>query len=231
MSQIALNGETLIADASGALLWPARETLVVADLHFEKGSRYAGEGHLLPPYDTAATLTLLTGVLRRTGARRVICLGDSFDDNDGPGRLAPADAAAIRALTAAHAWIWVSGNHDPDPPAALGGTASDHVEDGALAFRHRAAGDSNGHELSGHFHPKARVRLRTRNLTARCFVGDGNRLILPAFGAFTGGLNVLDPAIDGLFPDGFRAHVIGRKAIYRFDRASLLPGVTPIVDT
>ncbi len=170
-------------------------------------------------------------MLARIGAKRVVCLGDSFHDDDGPARLCARDAAVLKTLTGRHEWIWIAGNHDPAPPAGLGGEATERLTCGAIVLRRRAKPAGAEFELSGHFHPKAHVKLRARRLTARCFVSDGRRLILPAFGAYAGGLNVLDPAIDSLFPNGFRAHVIGPKSIHRFDRRALLPGPAPIADT
>ena len=194
--------------------------MVVADLHLEKGSGFAAKGALLPPYDTAATLTRLAGAIDRLDPRRVICLGDSFHDGDAAARLSAADGRTLAGLTAARDWIWITGNHDPEPPARWGGRAMQELVEGALVFRHEARPGAVG-ELSGHFHPKASVSTRARRITARCFVGDGRRLILPAFGAYTGGLDVLDPAISGLLDRGFHAHLIGRSRIHSLPRTGL----------
>ena len=202
------------------LWWPARQTLVVSDLHLEKGSGLAAKGALLPPYDTAATLARLSGAIDRLNPRRVICLGDSFHDGGAAARLSRADAATLARLTAARDWIWIAGNHDPEPPAHWGGRVMDELIDGALVFRHQARNGAVG-ELSGHFHPKASVRTRVRRITGRCFVGDGQRLILPAFGAYTGGLDVLDPAISGLLDRGFHVHLLGRSRLYSLPRRGL----------
>ncbi len=223
-SEVLVNGVELLADVSGALYWPALRTLVVADLHLEKGSAFAARGQLLPPYDSAATLQALAEVIVRRDPERVICLGDSFHDDGAAGRLASADGAALRRLTAAHDWIWIAGNHDPVPPVAWGGKVETRVTLGALAFRHRAGGDRAPGEISGHYHPTASVRTRARRITGRCFVGDGRRLILPAFGAYTGGLDVLDPAIAGLFPRGFSVHLLGRGAVHSFSGTALAAG-------
>jgi DNA ligase-associated metallophosphoesterase len=214
----------LLADASGALYWPGRRTLVVADLHLEKGSALARRGQLLPPYDTVATLEALTDAIARHRPERIICLGDSFHDDGAAGRLAPADGAALRRLTADQDWIWIAGNHDPAPPADWGGRVETRVTLGALTFRHQADGYHAPGEISGHYHPRASVRTRARRITGRCFVSDGRRLVLPAFGAYTGGLDVLDPAIAGLFPRGFSVHLLGRAAVYSFSKTALGAG-------
>ncbi len=222
---LALNGATLVADVSGALYWPNAETVVVADLHLEKGSRFAQFGNLLPPYDSRATLTTLAGVLARFRPRRVICLGDSFHDADAPDRLSKADVGRLMTMTAAHDWVWVAGNHDPAPPGGLGGRVVSWFEDGPLKFRHEAHhdGDVNG-EVSGHFHPRAAVTVRGRRLANRCFVGDRSRVILPAFGAYAGGLDVSAPAIADLFVDGFTAYILGRRGVYAFAGDAITAG-------
>lgn len=222
-AEIRVNGVPLIADLSGALVWPARRLLVVADLHLEKGSSFAERGQLLPPYDTAATLGALAAAIERHAPRQVICLGDSFHDQGAAGRLSAPDGERLGRLAAERDWIWIAGNHDPSPPAQWGGRVESELVAGALVFRHQAEGRAAPGEVSGHYHPKATVRLRTGRTTARCFATDGRRLILPAFGAYTGGLNVLDPAIAGLFARGLRVHVLGRRAIHRFPRAGLVP--------
>ena len=222
-SPVALNGASLIADLSGALYWPARDLLVVADLHLEKGSSYAPTGQLLPPYDTAATLERLEGVCRRYAPARVLCLGDSFHDGEASDRVAPADRARVEALTGAHDWIWLCGNHDPEPPADWGGRVETELVEGPLVFRHEALAERPvAGEVSGHFHPKASVKVRFRRLSARCFVTDGRRLILPAFGAYTGGLNVLEPAISTLFARDFEVHLLGRRQTFVYPRRALV---------
>jgi len=222
-SQMRVNGATLLGDPSGALVWPDRETVVVADLHLEKGSALATGGHLLPPYDTAATLTRLRAVFGRHKARRVICLGDSFHDQEAGERLSAHDHECLRALTAAFEWIWIRGNHDPQPPESLGGVVESEVTIGGLVFRHQAeaAAPAPG-EVSGHYHPKASVRLRAKTVSGRCFVTDGRRLILPAFGAYAGGLSVLDQAIQQHFPQGLHVHLLGRKRTFRFPASALV---------
>ena len=210
---IRLNGAELVADLTGALWWPARRTLVVADLHLEKGSSHAARGRLLPPYDTAATLQRLAAALARYRAERVVCLGDSFHDGNAVGRLAAGDAAALRRLMDGRTWVWISGNHDADTAAALGGAVHDELVLGPLVFRHAAATSAHG-EVSGHYHPKATIAGRGRRVSAPCFVADGRRLILPAFGAYTGGLDVHDPAIRGLLDRRFVVHLLGRGRLH-----------------
>ena len=226
-TEIRLNGASLTADPSGALVWPDRRTLVVADLHLEKGSAFAARGQLLPPYDTRATLARLEALIAKQRPERVICLGDSFHDGEAGGRLAAGDRARLRRLTAACDWVWIEGNHDPEPPEDLGGRTLGELVDGPLAFRHQARkgrGNSPGvaGEISGHWHPKAAVHLPPKRISAPCFVSDGRRLVLPAFGAYTGGLNVLDPAVSGLFKPDFVVHLMHRERLYGFPRDSLV---------
>ncbi len=220
--RLLVNGVALQADVSGALLWPARRLAVVADLHFEKATAFAARGQLLPPYDTAATLDKLEAVIARHDIARVICLGDSFHDGDAAERLDPSQAARLKGFTARLDWTWIAGNHDPTPPEDWGGRIAADVTEGALTFRHEAERNARGGEVSGHFHPKASVAVRGRRITAPCFVTDGRRLILPAFGAFTGGLNVLDPAISGLFGKGFQATLLGRNGLFAFPKQALV---------
>lgn len=224
---LTLAGTSLQLDLAGAVVDPATRTLAVADLHLEKGSAFAAGGRLLPPYDTAATLAALHRLLRHYRPRTVVCLGDSFHDGGGPDRLAARDRTLLARLVGAHDWVWVAGNHDPALPDSLGGQHVAEWRAGGLVYRHDAsdagaAGVPAG-EISGHFHPKASVSTRGRRVTRRCFVSDGQRLILPAFGAYTGGLNALDPAIAGLLRPGFRAFLLGRERLFRFNRNQLLP--------
>jgi uncharacterized protein len=214
---ILLAGETLLPDPSGALIWPAAQTVIVADLHLEKGTSYGPRGVTLPPYDTTATLAALATVLKSCRPERVICLGDSFHDSGAGERIDPADRAALAALVETHRWYWVAGNHDPKPPA-LGGRVVGELAIGGLTFRHQAIRAAAPGELSGHYHPKSDYRARGRSVVGRCFVGDGKRLILPAFGAYAGGLDAFDPAIARLFPAGFDIHLIARGRVTRLPR-------------
>lgn len=209
-----LNGAELFAEPSGALWWPATATLIVADLHFEKGTSYATRGVLLPPYDTRTTLARLAAAI---GPRveRVICLGDSFHDGDGPARLSASDAAALQALVERHDWIWIAGNHDPILPAMLGGrTVVGELRLDRLVMRHQAEADALG-EVSGHYHPKSHIDVRGRRLSGACFIHDERRIVLPAFGAYTGGLHVESEAIRALFPASFRIDLVLRGQLMR----------------
>lgn len=213
-SRFLLNGAELTADFSGALWWAERRLLVAADLHLEKGSGYARHGTLLPPYDTRETLARLEAVMARLKPAMVICLGDSFHDGDAAARLDADDIALLSRLTASCDWCWIAGNHDPAPPADWGGRVESEIVLGPLVFRHEAMSGSAAGEVSGHYHPKATVQTRARRVSGRCFVTDGRRLILPAFGTYAGGLDVSDPAIGRLFPKGFDIHLIGRARVH-----------------
>jgi DNA ligase-associated metallophosphoesterase len=226
LSPIRLAGAVLQADLYGALLWPEESTLIVADLHLEKGSSFAGRKRpqFLPPYDTRTTIERLERSILSYAPRRVICLGDSVHDPRAEERMDRADAARIAALTAGCDWIWIAGNHDPEPPANWGGRVMGEVAIGHLILRHRASDtppDAGMGEISGHFHPTAAVSTRAMRVRARCFAGDGRRLVLPAFGAYAGGLNVLDPAIAGLFGRDFDVVMLGRDRMFTFSSAHL----------
>jgi DNA ligase-associated metallophosphoesterase len=206
-------GVTLIADLSGALVWEAQSVLVVADLHLEKGSSFAARGVLLPPYDTVATLGRLAAVIARHDPRMVIALGDSFHDRNAHDRLSASDCEAIAALQARRDWIWISGNHDPALPSDLGGVVASEVAIGPIAFRHEPTGALG--EIAGHLHPKARVSTRGRSMERRCFACDGERAVMPAFGAYTGGLSIRDVAFAKIFQTpGFMAHVLGDNRLH-----------------
>jgi uncharacterized protein len=221
--EITVAGVTLVADIAGALFWPEERLLVVSDLHLEKGSAYAARGVMLPPYDTATTLERLAALVCRYGARMVISLGDNFHDQGGPARLAPSDRATLFELQRGRDWIWIAGNHDPDPPDRIGGVFARSLALGPLLFRHEPNPRSGRGEIAGHLHPSARVRRRGHNLARRCFASDGNRLVMPAFGAYAGGLNVRDIAFLNLFGAlGFTAHLLGQRRLYAFAAARCL---------
>ncbi|MCV0367820.1 ligase-associated DNA damage response endonuclease PdeM [Filomicrobium sp.] len=214
---IVIGSETLIADLSGALYWPARQILIVADLHFEKGSSYARHGQFLPPYDTRDTLQRLAALLKRyNDARTLIALGDSLHDRSAHQRLAPDDLAMLRELQAVCDWIWVCGNHDPVVDISLGGRVTDVVEIGGLVLRHEPSPARDFYEIAGHLHPAARIVQHGCSIRRPCFVGDRSRLVLPAFGAYTGGLNVLDPAFLPLWTEeaGFSVWMLGQDGVY-----------------
>ncbi|NGX99547.1 MAG: ligase-associated DNA damage response endonuclease PdeM, partial [Candidatus Afipia apatlaquensis] len=182
-------------------------------LHLEKGSSFAQRGVLLPPFDTAATLARLSAVIARHDPRVVIALGDSFHDRDAHGRLLPDDRDALSALQVRRDWIWISGNHDPALPRDLGGTVADEVAIGPIMFRHEPTGAVG--EIAGHLHPKARVSTRGRSVERRCFASDGERAVMPAFGAYTGGLSIRDVAFAAIFQTlAFTAHVLGDRKVH-----------------
>ncbi|MCL3880833.1 ligase-associated DNA damage response endonuclease PdeM [Marivita sp. GX14005] len=204
-------GETLLALGKGALFWPSESLLVVSDLHFGKSARVARFGGAqLPPYETRETVARLASDLASTGAKRVICLGDSFDAAPMQHTLPDADRLSLVALQAGREWIWIEGNHDPGP-VSLGGAHMSGVSLGPLHFSHIAAASHTRGEVSGHYHPKITVDLRGRRLTRPCFLFDQTRLLLPAYGAFTGGLACTDPAITRLFPAGAEAILTGQR--------------------
>jgi DNA ligase-associated metallophosphoesterase len=195
MVPFSFAGHALAALPQGALFWPARRALLVADLHFEKASWFARFGQMLPPYDSIATLTALGALVESTGATEIWCLGDSFHDAAGCERLSPHAQEMLRGLTATRRWTWITGNHDIGMADRCGGeVVAEALVDG-LVLRHEAESRETRPELSGHFHPKLRVRVRGRSVSRRCFVATATKLILPAFGALTGGLDAAHPEI------------------------------------
>jgi DNA ligase-associated metallophosphoesterase len=210
---VSVSGVTLVADLSGAFFWESERLLIVSDLHLEKGSSYATRGVLLPPYDTVATLARLAAVIARHDPRSVIALGDSFHDRKAHERLSPPDREAVAALQARREWIWIAGNHDPALPRDIGGVVASEVAIGGIVFRHEPTGAPG--EIAGHLHPKARVTRRGRSMERRCFASDGVRAVMPAFGAYTGGLSIRDAAFQKVFQTpGFIAHVLGDSRMH-----------------
>ncbi|MCW3835141.1 ligase-associated DNA damage response endonuclease PdeM [Sphingomonas canadensis] len=195
MVPLSFAGHDLAALPDGALFWPARRALLVADLHFEKASWFAKSGQMLPPYDSIATLGALAALAERTGAAELWCLGDSFHDTDGCARLPDRARAMLAEMTARIDWRWITGNHDPVVAEAVGGTVMAEAEVDGLVLRHEADPGDPRPELSGHFHPKLRIASRGRHVSRRCFVATARKLILPAFGALTGGLDAGHPEI------------------------------------
>ncbi|MGE4430727.1 MAG: ligase-associated DNA damage response endonuclease PdeM [Sphingobium sp.] len=216
MVPFLFHNEMLHPLMSGALWWPAERALLVADLHFEKARFYAATGQYLPPYDSIETARLLATQVAEQGARRVICLGDSFHDAAGALTL-PDEARAILAGIEARIdeWIWITGNHDESAAFSFGRSVADLTLRG-LALRHEAVADCPLPELSGHFHPKIRLRARGQSIARRCFLMNGTKLILPAFGALTGGLDVRHPAIHAALRPPITALVPGRDRLLRF---------------
>ncbi len=218
--EIQLAGARVIPLWEGALWWPGERVLVVSDLHLEKGSSYAARGQMLPPYDTDATLSMVESLCTSLTPRLVISLGDSFHDRTAEVRLPDSATSRIQALTEAHDWMWIEGNHDPDPPRHLGGHAAKVLTIGPLTFRHEPEGQRG--EVAGHLHPAAKVRARGRSVRRRCFATDGERLVMPAIGAFTGGLNVRDAAFGRVFPGGLMAFALGTGRVFALSEKQLI---------
>lgn len=195
MVPFSFAGQEMRLVGGRALFWPREGALLVADLHLEKASFFAAAGQMLPPYDTRETLERLALAIRLTGARRVFALGDNFHDSAGVGRLDPHAAGMLAALTRAVSWVWITGNHDGAAAAACGGDCVDELAVGGMRLRHRAVRRTDAPEISGHFHPRLAVNARGRRIARPCVVASTDRVILPAFGALTGGMPAGDPAI------------------------------------
>ncbi|MGH6890004.1 MAG: ligase-associated DNA damage response endonuclease PdeM [Rhizomicrobium sp.] len=212
--RIRVNGESLLPDSSGALDWPDARTLVFADLHFEKGSAFARSGQLLPPYDTRATLARIQSAIARYAPARVVALGDSFHDRGAWQRLDDGERALLQRLVCEVEWIWIAGNHDPAPPELSGATITEELVLRGLVFRHEPAAVPAAGEIAGHLHPCKTIVRRGRSLRRRCFVSDGMRLVMPAFGAYAGGLDVREAAVRALFGSGFLAYILGTRRVF-----------------
>jgi DNA ligase-associated metallophosphoesterase len=220
MVPFSFAGETFSATADGALFWPRQKALLVADLHLEKASWFARLGQFLPPYDSHATLSSLARVVERTGATRLYCLGDSFHDRFGCDRL-PADARALLTeLTEKLDWVWIVGNHDPGFADHCGGRLEDEVEVGGIVLRHEAVRADARPEISGHYHPKLRLQLKGRRVSRRCFVVSATKMIMPAFGSLTGGLDAHHPQILGSVGASAAALVPVSDRLLRFPLAA-----------
>ena len=211
---IEVNGEKLLLDACGAAYSPRHRALIFADLHFEKGSSYARGRQFLPPYDSRATLLRMARAVARHNPARVIALGDSFHDRGAADRLGAEERAMLAAMAGAADFVWIAGNHDPSPPAWLGGEIADEYALGDLLLRHEPQAAPKRGEVAGHLHPCARVAKWGRGVRRRCFVSDGMRLVLPSFGAYTGGLDVAEAAIASLFAGAFHAYMLGSERVY-----------------
>lgn len=216
--RITLNGLDFIPDLSGALYVPEFATLLVADLHLEKASNMARRGVHLPPYDTRATLLLLAAVIAHSQPQRLVFLGDSFHDDDAISRIDNSDLASLHDMTASLDTIWITGNHDPHPPADIGGRIADELILGGVTLRHvpgKLLPDE--FEIAGHLHPGAAISQRGRRIHCKCFIGNANRLVMPAFGSFTGALSVsAAPFKDCFAADDFQVWMLGDQAIYKF---------------
>ncbi|WOI52875.1 ligase-associated DNA damage response endonuclease PdeM [Parvularcula sp. LCG005] len=217
-----LAGQPVVMDAAGALWLPQHEMLIVSDLHFEKGSHYAKRGLFLPPYDTRATLTALEQLCRIYRPRTILSLGDAFHDPEAEERMDDADAARLDALCRSVDWIWVLGNHDPYPPKRFCGAVHSTVEIHGLTFAHEPW-EVPEWNLAGHLHPCAIAVRDGHGVRRACFVSDDTRMILPSFGAYTGGLNVMDTAFRAVFSRAFQVHLLGKDRVYRVPHEALRP--------
>ena len=220
MVPFSFAGETFAASAEGALYWAGQQALLVADLHLEMASWFARLGQFLPPYDSHATLTALAAEVERTGATRLYCLGDSFHDRFGCDRLDAAARELLTSLTSRLDWTWIVGNHDPGFADHCGGQIADEVELGGIILRHEAVRGETRPEISGHFHPKLRVHLRGRQVSRRCFVTSASKIIMPAFGSLTGGLDAHHPEILGSVGSKASALVPVSDRLLRFPLAA-----------
>lgn len=217
---LSFAGQRFVPQPCGALFWPERGALLVADLHLEKASFYGIHGQFLPPYDSIDTLTCLIDAVEATGATRVWCLGDSFHDTGGAARLPVAARATLARLTRDLDWVWITGNHDHGSAGVLGGRVAVEAMVDAVVLRHEANPRDATPEISGHFHPKLRLILRGRRIVRRCFALTPTKLVLPAYGALTGGLDVTDPAFARAIGGPLAALVATRDKLLRFQVAA-----------
>jgi DNA ligase-associated metallophosphoesterase len=224
--RIHLGDAPAFATPEGGLWLPLSRTLVVSDLHLEKGSAFATRGALLPPWDTAATLRRLHALVDRLAPATLVALGDSFHDRHAGARVLPDDRRALEALEARTRCVWIEGNHDPEAPAWLAGERRETLRVDGVLLRHLPGEPLEGAacEVAGHLHPCLKVAGASgRRVRRRCFAGDGTRLVMPAFGAYAGGLNVLDAAYAGLWPKGFTAYALGARRVHAIGVDALLP--------
>jgi DNA ligase-associated metallophosphoesterase len=222
-SPIELAGQSLLPIAAGALYWEAESTLLVADLHLEKGAAFAARGMMLPPYDTRSTLRGLAACIEMFDPRRVVALGDSFHRSELAGSMHGDDRDALTALQRGREWYWILGNHDPDLPDDIGGFVCRSLTIGGITLRHEPTVGRSA-EIAGHLHPVARIARRGEVFRRKCFATDGLRLVMPAFGAYTGGLNLLDEAFSSLFSwHRLEAWLAGRMNVYPLQASLLLP--------
>jgi DNA ligase-associated metallophosphoesterase len=220
---IRLAGHSFLPVAAGALYWESEDTLLVADLHLEKGAAFAARGMMLPPYDTRSTLQRLAACLDHFSPRRVVALGDSFHRSELAGRLSADDREELAALQQGRDWYWILGNHDPDLPESIGGFVCRSLMIGGITLCHQPS-LSRAPEIAGHLHPVARIARRGEGIRRKCFATDGHRLVMPAFGAYAGGLNVLDEAFASLFHwHLMQAWLTGRTSVYPLQASLLLP--------
>ena len=218
---IKVNGERVVLDGGGAAFVAAHSALIFADLHFEKGSSYARSRQFLPPYDSDNSLLRMARAVARYNPARVIALGDSFHDPEAGDRLGPQARALLESLGKSARFTWITGNHDPNPPQWLQGDVTESLRLGGLLLRHEPLAAFEPGEVAGHLHPCASVAKWGRKVRRRCFVSDGLRLVLPSFGAYTGGLDVGDAAIASLFAGAFHAYMLGSRRVYAVARAAV----------
>lgn len=213
--EIELNGAHLLCDYRGVLYLPEHQALVVSDLHLEKGAAFARQGQLHPPYDTEQTLARLADCLKDYQPNILISLGDSFHDRKGADFLPQVYRTQLQALQKGRQWIWISGNHDPEPPEGLEGTFMDQLDLDYICLRHEPDPAAKPGEISGHLHPAARIKRRGKSVKRACFASDGKRLIMPAFGTTTGSLSLKHKAFHGLFDrTELVAHIMGQDRLY-----------------
>ncbi len=218
--EIELKDQLALLDLTGAMYLPAHDALLVADLHFEKGSSFARRGMMLPPYDTRETLLALSDAVFRFNPKTVIALGDSFHDIGGPERLGTEERTRLSEVQQGREWIWVTGNHDRILPESIGGQVVEEMALGSLTLRHEPMAGEQA-EIAGHLHPVGKVVMRGRSTRRRCFLTDGSRCVMPALGAYAGGLNACDAAFKPLFVNGFTAHLIGTERIFAIAKSML----------
>jgi len=223
-SVILLAQHALKPLAAGAIYWEEQQTLIVADLHLEKGAAYAARGRMLPPYDSRTTLRGLAALILNLAPARIVALGDSFHTSEAATRLGRAESDEIARLQAGREWYWITGNHDPELPSSIGGIVCAALTIAGVTLRHEPSPDHATPEIAGHLHPAARIARRGEVVRRKCFATDGRRIVMPAFGAYTGGLNVLDDAFAGLLArPRLEAWMMGRSTVYPVLARALLP--------
>ena len=223
-SVIMLAHHALKPLAAGAIYWEAEQTLIVADLHLEKGAAYAARGRMLPPYDSRTTLRGLAALIMNFAPARIVALGDSFHTSEVAAISAAPSETRSRACKPGREWYWITGNHDPELPPSIGGIVCAALTIAGVTLRHEPSPDATTPEIAGHLHPAARIARRGEVVRRKCFATDGRRIVMPAFGAYTGGLNVLDDAFAGLFArPRLEAWMMGRSTVYPVLARALLP--------
>ncbi len=222
--ELQFMGNTFVLDPSGCLYWKEKNLLVVSDLHLEKGSSYAAKkGLFIPPYDTQATLETLALRIAYWQPQTLLSLGDSFHDDNAASRLPNSYKQHLSQLMQGREWIWISGNHDPSPPQDLGGTFCESIQIDNLNFCHEPKLDCKPGEIAGHLHPSAKIKQRGKSVRRRCFIGDEKRFVMPAFGSFTGGLNVLDEAYSGFFKGrNFKSWMLSGNHVFEIEGRKLV---------